>query len=114
MSKEIDDLFEINTEQESNLSKSKEISFVKHFFIHFGVFIFLIALGSILAAQSNGYGSIGVVLIFAILIIVLFLVIVVEAFVFQVKNNYLLRNSCLLLLLIYLIAIAIVVRLLGW
>ena len=114
MSKEIDDLFEIDSEQESNALISKGSSFVKHFFIHFGTFLFLIALGAILAAESNGYDSIGVVLIFGMLLLVLFTVILVEAIVFHVKKNYLLRNSSLLLLLIYLIGIIIIFTLLGW
>lgn len=114
MSKDIDDLFEIDSEQESNAPISKGSSFVKHFFIHFGTFLFLIALGAILAAESNGYDSIGVVLIFGMLLLVLFLVILMEAIVFHVKKNYQLRNSSLLLLLIYLTGIIIIFTLLGW
>lgn len=103
MSKEIDDLLEINQEGPIAENPNIENGFIKHFLIHLGIFVALIGTGVFLASQGSGYDSLGVAFIFGILLLLFLIVIIVEAIVYQVKKNIPCRNSCLLLLLIYLI-----------
>jgi hypothetical protein len=114
MSKEIDDLFEINTNLNVNNPIKKGISVIKHFFIHMGSFLFINVLGLILATKVNGYEAIGVAMYLVGLLLLLFVVTLIEAIVFQVKKNYQLRNSSLLLLLIYIFGMTIILIKMGF
>jgi uncharacterized membrane protein YagU involved in acid resistance len=114
MSKEIDDLLEINSEENLNYKNNKTQNFAQHFLIHLGILVGLIAISYTMIENNNSSNDVLLVgFIFAILFLVFFVVLVVEAIYYQIKNKFQLRNSALVLILLFFMTLVGIVFSLG-
>ncbi|WP_310554418.1 hypothetical protein [Flavobacterium sp.] len=105
MSKEIDDLLEINSEQDTLETAIKPRNFIPYFSIHLGILVVLIGLPYYLIEISNGSNDeLLIAIVFAVLFLVFLVVLIVETIYYQVTKKFQLRNSALVTILISILS----------
>ena len=114
MSKEIDDLFEINLEENLNYTNTKIQNFSKHFLIHLCILLSLIVLSyTFIDTKDSPNDGILIDFIFLFLFLTFFVVLIVEVIYYQIKSKFQLRNSALFLIFLFFITIIGIIFYLG-
>lgn len=114
MSKEIDDLLEINSDESTSQQEIKPENATKHIFIHLAILFGLIGLCYFLLETENGSNDqLLIAFVFAIVFLVFFVVLIVESIYYQIKKKFKLRNVTLFTILIFIITTALFLFTLG-
>lgn len=108
MSKEIDDLLEINDHDSKPKIVNNSGNFAQHIYIHLGILFGLIGICYFLFESKYGSNDEIVIAIgFALLFLVFFVVLIVEIIYYQVKRKFQLRNAALISILIFILSFLI-------
>ena len=114
MSKEIYDLLEINSVENTSQVAIKPENFAQHIIIHLGILFGLIGLCYYLIEIDNSSNNeILIAFIFAILFLVFFVVLIVETIYYQVKKKFKLRNAALFSILLFIVSMTVILFSLG-
>ena len=105
MNKEIDDLLDINSKQNSSDTAIKPINNIRYLFIRLGVLFVLFILTNYIFFDGGGGGIGEVVVFFGGLYLIFLVVLIVELIYFQIKKKFQLRNFALITFLFFILSI---------